>query len=87
MMIDSGLNLKADVLRIAHHGSQYSSTMQFLEAVQPTYAVISVGVDNGYGHPHQATLNRLAEVGAQVLRTDEMGTIVMISDGKEFRVQ
>lgn len=87
MMIDSGLNLKGDVLRIAHHGSQYSSTMQFLQAVQPEYAVISVGTDNGYGHPHQATLNRLAEVGAQVLRTDELGTIVMTSDGEEIIVQ
>ncbi len=87
MMIDSGLNLKADVLRIAHHGSQYSSSLQFLQAVQPQYAVISVGADNGYGHPHQATLNRLSDVGTQVLRTDELGTILMISDGEGFRIE
>lgn len=82
MMIDSGMNLKADVLRIAHHGSYTGSTMEFLQAVQPDYAVISVGKDNGYGHPHQEVLDRLAEVGAKVLRTDEIGTIVFQSDGE-----
>lgn len=86
MMIDSGMNLQADVLRVAHHGSRYSSTGEFLHAVQPAYAVISVGRENSYGHPHQATLNRLAEAGARVLRTDLSGTIVMISDGKEIKV-
>ena len=85
-MIDSGMNLKADVLRVAHHGSRYSSTGEFLRAVQPAYAVISVGRENGYSHPHKATLNRLAEAGARVLRTDLSGTIVMISDGKDIRV-
>ena len=87
MMIDSGVPLRADVLRVGHHGSRYSSTGEFLHAVQPAYAVISVGRENGYGHPHQATLNRLAEAGARVLRTDLSGTIVMISDGEEIRVQ
>ena len=82
-MIDAGVNLKADVLRVAHHGSKYSSTMEFLEAVQPSYAVISVGRDNSYGHPHPETLERLAEAGAQVLRTDLLDTIVMVSDGED----
>lgn len=81
MMIDSSLNLKANVLRISHHGSNSGSTLQFLQAVQPDCAVISVGKDNGYGHPHQEVLDRLAEVSAVVLRTDELGTIVMESDG------
>ena len=87
MMIDDGANLKADVLRVAHHGSKYSSTMEYLQTVQPVYAVISVGRDNSYGHPHEETLDRLAEVGAQVLRTDEMGTIVMVSDGNSIIVK
>ncbi len=86
MMMDSGMNLKADVLRVAHHGSNDSSTRQFLQAVQPEYAVISVG-GNTYGHPHRKTLERLAEAGARVLRTDELGTIVMASDGEKIEIE
>ena len=81
MMIDSGVSLKADVMRIAHHGSNTASTMEFLQAVQPEYAVISVGKDNGYGHPHKEVLDHLNEIGSKVLRTDELGTIVIKSDG------
>lgn len=86
MMIDSGMNLKADVLRVAHHGSSDATTMQFLQAVRPEYAVISVG-KNTYGHPHGKTLDRLARIGARVLRTDELGTIAMVSDGESIRVE
>ena len=81
MMVDAGVNLKADVLRVAHHGSNTASTMEFLKAVQPKYAVISVGKDNGYGHPHTEVLERLDKIGAKVLRTDDLGTIVFQSDG------
>lgn len=81
MMVDAGANLKADVLRVAHHGSNTASTMEFLKAVQPKYAVISVGKDNGYGHPHTEVLERLDKIGAKVLRTDDLGTIVFQSDG------
>lgn len=84
MMIDGKANLKADVLRVGHHGSHTSSTMEFLNAVKPVYAVISVGKGNGYGHPHQEVLDRLQEIGAKVLRTDEIGTIVMTSDGESI---
>lgn len=86
MMIDSGMNLKADVMRIAHHGSNTASTMEFLRAVQPEYTVISVGKDNGYGHPHQDVLERLTDIDARILRTDELGTIIMKSDGKTITV-
>ena len=86
-MIDSGMNLRADVLKVAHHDSRYSSTMEFLRAVQPDYAVISSGAGNDYGHPHAETLDRLAKAGARVLRTDEMGTIVISSDGERIRVE
>lgn len=82
MMIDAGVNLKADVLRVAHHGSYNSSTMEFLLAVQPDYAVISVGRDNGYGHPHQVVLDRLKEINVVLFRTDMVGTIVCTSDGE-----
>jgi len=73
--------LKADVLKVAHHGSEYSSNEKFLGLVRPEYAVISVGKKNRYGHPHQETLDRLNAVGAKILRTDELGTIVFRSDG------
>ena len=86
MMIDAGVNLKADVLRVAHHGSSTASTLEFLQAVQPTYAVVSVGKDNGYGHPHQEVLERLQEVGSMILRTDEIGTIVFQSDGDTLTI-
>ena len=86
MMIDSGYDLKADVLRVSHHGSSTGSTVQFLKAVQPEYAVISVAKDNGYGHPHAEVLERLNEIGAKVLRTDELGTIVFQSDGESLIV-
>lgn len=87
MMIDSGMNLKADVLRVSHHGSYTGSTSEFLKAVKPDYGVISVGKGNGYGHPHQEVLDRLLEVGAKVLRTDEQGTIIMESDGTTITIR
>ena len=86
MMIDSGVNLRADVLRVAHHGSNTASTMEFLQSVQPEYAVISVGKDNGYGHPYQEVLGRLEDINAKILRTDELGTIIMKSDGEAISV-
>lgn len=81
-LVDSGADLSADVLRVNHHGSNSSSTFVFLRAIMPTYAIISVGADNPYGHPAEETLARLGDVGAVVMRTDEMGTIECESDGK-----
>lgn len=86
MMIDSGMDLKADVLRVAHHGSNTASTLEFLQAVQPQAAVISVGADNSYGHPHAAVLERLEGAGCGIFRTDQLGTIVMESDGETIRI-
>ena len=82
MMIDAGAELRADVLKVGHHGSRTSSTAEFLEAVSPALAVISVGKDNGYGHPAAEVLDRLEAAGALVLRTDELGTIILTSDGE-----
>lgn len=67
--------LRADFLKVAHHGSRYSSTMSFLEAVRPSVAAISVGVKNGYGHPGWNILARLRSMGVQTFRTDQDGTI------------
>ena len=69
-----------DVMKVAHHGSKNSSSLKFLEQVHPKIAVISVGVGNSYGHPHNETLQRLDSVGSKVLRTDELGAIKMTFD-------
>ncbi len=74
-----------DVLKVAHHGSKHSSSLQFLEQVRPKLAVISVGAGNGYGHPHQETLERLASVGSRVLRTDELGAIEIVFTENELQ--
>ena len=80
-MLKSGQDLEATVLKVGHHGSTSSTTSAFLKAVSPKYSVITVGVDNDYGHPTQVTLNKLANVGVQVYRTDQDGTIVATSNG------
>ena len=82
MMLDSGANLKADVLKVSHHGSCTASTGQFLKAVQPECAVISCGKSNEYGHPHDIVMNRLNALNCSILRTDETGTIILQSNGK-----
>ena len=81
-MVSSGENLKADVYKAAHHGSRTANTEDFLKAVDPQYAVISCGEGNTYGHPHAEVLNRLREMGIQIFRTDDQGTIVAVSDGQ-----
>ncbi len=75
--------LSADVLIVGHHGSETSSTYDFLSSVSPSYAIISCGADNKYGHPHAVTLNTLEDVGARVYRTDLKGNVVIGSDGKK----
>lgn len=83
-MIRSKTNLKADVLKISHHGSKTSSSKAFISAVSPKYAVISVGKDNKYGHPNSGVLERLKSFKAQVYRTDMNGTITAISNGSKI---
>lgn len=80
-MLPLGSQLKADVLKVGHHGSRTSSSAAFLKLVSPKYAVISVGKGNSYGHPTQEALSRLSGIGATIYRTDESGTIVCESDG------
>lgn len=79
--------LESEVLKVAHHGSKTSSNESFLEVVAPQYAVISLGKSNKYGHPHQEVLNNLSLVGAKILRTDEIGTVRLVSDGKALFVK
>lgn len=77
-------DIKADILKVGHHGSKYSSTKDFLDKVSPKYAIISVGKNNIYNHPEDIALNRLKKTGAKILRTDELGTILLTSDGKNY---
>lgn len=84
MMLQSGLELESDVYLASHHGSDGSSSPEFLQAVNPKAVVISVGADNSYGHPTKRVLNDIAAIGAEVYRTDELGTIVVTSDGKDL---
>lgn len=81
-ILAGGAELNADVLKCGHHGSSSSTSDEFLATVNPKYAVISCGRDNDYGHPHRETLQKLNSAGINVLRTDEMGTITLVSDGK-----
>lgn len=83
-MIGSGLALSADVLKVGHHGSDTSSSYVFIREVMPKYAVISVGSDNPYGHPSEDTISRLVDAGAMVYRTDQCGTIICRSDGRDL---
>ena len=79
--------LSATVLKVAHHGSYTSSSPEFLAAVQPAVAIYSAGRDNTYGHPHPGTIQALRRIGATVYGTDEHGTIVITTDGKNYHVQ
>jgi len=72
-----------EILKVAHHGSKYSSSQVFLETVKPQVGVISVG-KNYFGHPTEEVLGRLEAVGSKVLRTDQQGTVRIISDGKNW---
>lgn len=80
-------DIKSDVLKVAHHGSSYSSTDVFLDRVKPYYAVISVGKNNIYNHPSNNTLEKLNKRNIKVYRTDLDGTIVFISDGNNLSVK
>ena len=81
-LLENGCDLDATVLKVGHHGSSTSSSYVFLREVMPEFAVISVGKDNSYGHPHEEVMSRLYDAQVTVYRTDEQGTVVAFSDGK-----
>lgn len=85
-MLANGIDLSADVIKLSHHGSAYSSSSAYLDAVNPTYAVISVGEDNAYGHPHAEVLQAMLDREIELYRTDKQGTVVFTSDGKTISV-
>ncbi|NLV47772.1 MAG: MBL fold metallo-hydrolase [Clostridiaceae bacterium] len=81
-ILDKGFKLDSTVLKVGHHGSESSTTYPFLREIMPTFAVISVGNNNSYGHPTDNTLSRLRDADAKVMRTDMQGDIIFVSDGK-----
>ena len=86
-LIAAGADLSAEVLKVGHHGSQYSTSEEFLEKVNPRLAVIEVGKDNDFGHPSLRIIKRLERDGAEIFRTDLNGTVKIISDGLKIEVK
>jgi competence protein ComEC len=84
-ILDSNLDVSADVIKVGHHGSSTSSSKEFLDKVSPKIAVISVGKGNDYGHPHSETLSEFKKRNYTVYRTDIDGTIILQSDGKNIK--
>lgn len=80
-LLNSGADVKADVLKVGHHGSYSSTSASFLAAVDPDFGVIHVGLNNEYGHPHDGPMNRLHNAQVRVFRTDKMGSVVAATDG------
>ena len=81
-LVEAGVDLKADVLKVGHHGSSSSTSYRFLREVAPTYGVISLAAFNEYGHPHRDPLSRLMDADVTIYRTDKMYDIVAFSDGE-----
>lgn len=79
--------INADVLKVGHHGSDTSSSKRFLEKVNPSYAIISVGTGNSYGHPNNSTIQALENLNTKIYRTDENGTIIITTDGTNITFQ
>ena len=86
-LVESKIDLRADVLKVAHHGSKTSSTIEFLERVNPRHAVISVAGHSPFGHPHAEALARLRATNARIWRTSECGAITISTDGSDLRVE
>jgi len=84
---DLGQNVKADVIKIGHHGSDTSSSIDFVKKVNPSLGIISVGKDNTYQHPSKEIIKRWETIGTKIYRTDEEGTIILEADGNEITVK
>ena len=87
VMLEKGSKIRCTVLKVGHHGSNTSSSEEFLQAAGPVYAAICVGANNSFGHPKAEVLERLQGIGAKILRTDQDGEIKFCTDGKTMRVE
>lgn len=85
-LLEQNINIDCDVLKVAHHGSNTSSTKEFLAAASPSYCAISVGLDNQYGHPHKNILNSLKTINSEIFRTDQCGDITFRIKDKKIEV-
>lgn len=83
-MLETGIDLSCDVYAAGHHGSKYSSSQAFMQAMKPESVVISAGKDNKYGHPSDEAMARFKAMGCDIYRTDKMGDIVAVSDGENI---
>jgi competence protein ComEC len=81
------VDVRADILKVPHHGSKTSTSLAFVQQVQPRVGIISTGADNPYGHPHPQVLDVLAQQGIEVWRTDEHGAITITSDGTGYQIR
>ena len=86
-IVEAGINVSATVLKVSHHGSDTSTTYPFLREVMPEIAIISCGLNNQYGHPHENVLSRLRDADVRVYRTDLQGDIIVRSDGLSVTVE
>ena len=80
-LLEAEIDVSADILNVGHHGSKTSTSMDFLEKVNPEYALISCGEDNEYGHPNSFVMKKLQNQKARVYRTDLDGNVVLETDG------
>ena len=87
MLAQQGGYLNSEILKVSHHGSSSSTSAKFLKAVNPETAIIMVGKDNSYGHPHQKILNRLSKAKVKIYRTDLDHNILITTDGKTYEVE
>ncbi|SCL76401.1 ComEC family competence protein [Methanoculleus chikugoensis] len=85
-MMEAGLDLDADVLKVGHHASRYGTSAEFLSAVSPAISVIQVGAGNDYGHPHEEAVERIEATGSRIYRTDLDGTVIVATDGTALTV-
>jgi competence protein ComEC len=85
-LLERGAPLRADFLKVGHHGSRTSSSPEFLDAVAPGVATMSTGIRNRFGHPHQPTLEKLKQRGILALRTDRFGAVRIETDGERLGI-
>jgi hypothetical protein len=79
-------DVRADVVKVGHHGSDSSSSPEFIDRTEARYAIVSVGAGNKYDHPSPVTMKNWSDAGAEVYRTDENGTIIVLSDGSDVMI-
>lgn len=85
-ILADGYDVSADVIKVGHHGSKTSSTAEFLKAASPSAVVFSCGLGNSFGHPHEEVIERYEKIGADIWRTDECGTVSVVSNGRKYKI-